>query len=110
MCLLRLPHLYGNDVLSSAGKSFVHWGISPVKPSLNGRESSIIAEALCSLGHHISQGLHKCLGRENLIVAEAPLLTEVFLVTGLDISAHVWALFNGFLCRFSLPGSEGLML
>ena len=77
---------------------------------LNGRESLLVAEALCSLGHHISQGLHKCLDMENLILAEASLPTGTFLVTGLDISAHVWAVLDGFLCRFSLPGSEGLML
>ena len=70
-------------------KGAVYWGISSVKPLLNGRESLIIAEALCSLGHHISQGLHRCLGMENLIVAEASLLTEAFLVTGLGISVHV---------------------
>ena len=68
--------------------------------SLNGRESSIIAEALCSLGHHISQGLHKCLGMENLIVAEAFLLTGAFLVMVLDISVHVWAVLNGFSAGF----------
>ena len=62
------------------------------------------------LGYHVSQGLHRCLGRENLIVAEASLLTGAFVVTDLDISAHVQALLDGFNCRFSLPGSEGLML
>ena len=62
------------------------------------------------MGHHISQGLDRCLGRENIIVAEASLLTGAFLVTGLDISAHVQALFDGFFCRFLLPGSGGLML
>ena len=82
--LLSLSHLYGNDISSLAGKSSVHWDISPVKPLLNGRENSI--------------------------VAEASLLTGVFLVTGLDVSAHVWALLDGFFCRFPLPGYEGLML
>ena len=65
-------------------KSAIYWGISSVKPSLNGRESSIIADA--------------------------SLLTGAFLVTGLDISVHVQAVLDGFFCRFSLPGSEGLML
>ena len=58
-------------------------------------ESLIVAEALCSLGHHISQGFHKCLGIKNLILAEAFLLTGAFLVTGLDTSEHVQAVFNG---------------
>ena len=86
MGLLILSHLYGNDVSSLVGTSSAYWGISPVKPLLNGRESSIIAGALCSLGLHISQGFCKCLGRENLIVAEASLYTGAFLVTSLGFA------------------------
>ena len=67
---------------------------------LNGRENSIIVEALHSLGCHISQGLHRCLDMEKLIVAEASLLIEVFLVKGLDISVHVWAVLDGFSAGF----------
>ena len=69
--------------------------MSLIKPLLNGRENSIIAEALFSLGCHIFQGLHRCLGMENWIVAEVSLLTGAFLVMGQDVSAHVQDLLNG---------------
>ena len=44
--------------------------------------------------------LDRYLGRENLIVAEASLLTGASLVTGLDISGHVQALLDGFTAGF----------
>ena len=43
-------------------------------------------------------------------MAETFLLIEASLVIGLDTSAHVQALLDGFFCRFPLPGSEGLRL
>ena len=60
----------------------------------------IKVEALHSLGHHISQGLHRCLGMEKFIVAEASLLIGAFLVKGLDISVCVWAVLDGFSAGF----------
>ena len=86
-------------------KSAVYWGISSVKPLLNGRESSIIAEALCSLGHHISQRLCRYLGMENLIVAFSA-YWDVFCHRPRYFCACLdcaWQVF----CRFSHPGSEG---
>ena len=41
-----------------------------------------MAEVLHLLGRDISQGLCRCLGMGNLIVAEASLLTGTFLVMG----------------------------
>ena len=61
---------------------------------MNGQENSIIAEALCSLGCHIYQRLHRCSGMENLIVAGESLLIGAILIMGRDVSAHVQDLLN----------------
>ena len=47
---LGLSYLHSNEILSLAGKSSVHWGISPVEPSLDGRKNLIVAEAFMFTG------------------------------------------------------------
>ena len=79
-------------VLSNA-----HWGI------LIGRENLLVAGTSMFTGASL-------LLRALQIFRQGELVAETFLLTGLDISAHVWALLEGFFCRFPLPGSEGLRL
>ena len=67
------------------------------------RHNSIIENSFSIVLPYITQGLCRCLGRENLIVAEASLFTGAFLVTGLDISVHVQAFLDGFSAGFHFP-------